>query len=121
MDGAELHAIASKVLRDLDWESLRARYREMTARFGPVVAKDGYFGFKPYAYADGNQRAALVANADLLNDLPQLVQRFLELKKFGIVAYATSYDESGFTTLDLKVRFDATGRQALEGASAASG
>jgi hypothetical protein len=115
-DAEKLSAFASRILKDLEWQSLLERYRGSSEFWGrPRPENRFYFFFDPLDYRNVANWRVLAAIADQLNADLSLVARFAELQEFGIEPKVTTYEESGFSALIVIVRFNKDGLNALEG------
>jgi hypothetical protein len=114
-DAEKLSAFASRILTDLEWQSLLDRFRHSSDFWGrPRPENRYYFYFDALDYRNVANWRVLEAVADQLNADPSLVARFAELEKFGIQPTVTTYLESGFAALLVMVNFNKDGLDALQ-------
>ncbi|HTT48475.1 MAG TPA: hypothetical protein VMG39_10805 [Pseudolabrys sp.] len=111
MDAAKRDKLTNEVLRNLDWTSLRTRYRHTCNRSQSQFDR---FAFDALDYCKVQNWKEMTAVAATLNGVPAIADRVGQLKKAGVTAELHSYEESGFSALMLTVTFDDTGRSALE-------
>jgi hypothetical protein len=114
-DAEKLSAFASRILKDLEWQSLRERHLSGSEFWGrPRPENRFYFYFDPLDYRNVDNWRVLAAVADQLNADLSLIARFAELEELGIKPIVTTYEESGFSALIVRVEFNHDGLKALE-------
>ncbi|MBX9844613.1 MAG: hypothetical protein K2Z80_22665 [Xanthobacteraceae bacterium] len=111
MGGAgPLQEKVSRILRDLEIDSLRILYRTQHDTLG----QSSYFYSEPYelAWSPEEQQAQLM-EAEALNRVPGIIARRLELAADGIWPEIVSYSERGNSELTTIIRFNERGRRTL--------
>jgi hypothetical protein len=112
---AALSENASRILRDLELESLRAFYRSLKTR-----PSKGFIYLQTLQVAStSNQIQAQQRQALLLNCLPRILARRLELAADGISLKVVSDSERGDQELVVLVSLNERGARVLTGASPA--
>jgi hypothetical protein len=115
VDDAALSEKASRILRDLELESLRAQYRSLKSQISNRV-----FYLQTLEIAStSSQVQAQQREALLLNCLPGILARRLELAADGIWPKIVSYSERGGDELVVFVSLNERGQRVLTGASPA--
>ena len=105
------------VLRDLELDSLRARYKQHGSWEGEVGPDElSYFYFDHYEMAITNEeREKLRAEEKYLNEFPGIASRKFALAADGIFPAVTCYPEYGSEILVLFVQYNERGRRFLKG------
>ena len=92
MDAAKRDKLTSEILRNLDWTSLRARYRQTCNRRKSQFHSFAFDALDHCKVQDWNE---MTAAATTLNNATAIADRVSQLRQAGVTAELHSYEEFG--------------------------